>query len=195
MIEKKKEVKKGRHCRMFLSGMTPSFNKAFTLIELLVVVLIIGILAAVALPKYEKAVFKSRAAEVKALARAALNGYRLCLLENGNNSEKCWANEENGIPFFEPPTSNIRYDGECRGADGGACFETQNWYYEIDSYGKLLRAHPLDENSALNQDGFTLSVDYNGRFFCNQDTGDGSYCYGLVDNCVNDGSISCSEQW
>ena len=55
----------------------------FTLIELLVVVLIIGILSAVALPQYTKAVKKSRAAGVLPYMKEAQNARQLYFMSNG----------------------------------------------------------------------------------------------------------------
>ena len=58
-------------------------KQAFTLIELLVVVLIIGILAAVALPQYQKAVEKSRAVQAITLLKSVYNAAQAYRLANG----------------------------------------------------------------------------------------------------------------
>ena len=58
-------------------------TNAFTLIELLVVVLIIGILVAVALPQYQKAVIKSRFAGLKILTKSLADAEEAYYLANG----------------------------------------------------------------------------------------------------------------
>ena len=68
-------------------------NKGFTLIELLVVVLIIGILSAIALPQYTKAVEKSRASEAQAWLADFVTGQALYKTANGKYCDKDHADD------------------------------------------------------------------------------------------------------
>ncbi|MGN0016524.1 MAG: type IV pilin protein [Candidatus Avelusimicrobium sp.] len=98
--------------------------KGFTLIELLVVVLIIGILSAVALPQYTKAVEKSRVAEAKMMLKNMRNAQYLCVLEQ-TDAVNCTAENFFANSTFEPPTALSQ--SSC--PDGWQCFKTKDWAY------------------------------------------------------------------
>ena len=79
-------------------------NRAFTLIELLVVVLIIGILAAIAVPKYQLAVEKSRAREGLLTMFTLIQAWENFYLANGY-----YTDDKNDLDISLPQNINFRY--------------------------------------------------------------------------------------
>ncbi len=116
------DTQSGGDLRLQFSGMTLNFKEealnknafrdplrsGFTLIELLVVVLIIGILAAVALPQYQLAVEKSRLTAALTKIASLQKAMDLHMLEGGGTgSVHFLGSDANGIAEFNSVVCDV----------------------------------------------------------------------------------------
>ena len=95
-------------------------NNGFTLIELLVVVLIIGILAAVALPQYQKAVEKSKAAQAQTMLKTVYNAAKAYELANGS-----WPTS------FDELAVDIPWTGTSQWQAGAPAKSNEDWSVQL----------------------------------------------------------------
>ncbi|MGB2578786.1 type II secretion system protein G [Elusimicrobium simillimum] len=100
-------------------------KKGFTLIEMLVVVLIIGILSAIALPQYTKAVDRARLSEAVINVKNITDALQLKLLENGWN-----------VPSAMKAQTDLNIDlTGGTWTTNGKEYETKYFYYTIGCSG------------------------------------------------------------
>lgn len=130
-------------------------KNGFTLIELLVVVLIIGILASVALPQYNKAVNKARLSEVWTTLKAINDAYGVFYMGTGQAI--------NNTKFEDLDLSFTDANGN---AVTGSSFTGKNftYYLDYDYYNNSAAyAKPNEEKGTGNYTFFTIS---NGARTC-----------------------------
>ncbi len=128
----------GRAANTFRTATT-----GFTLIELLVVVLIIGILAAVAVPQYTKAVEKARVTEMITVYRTMEKAINMYVLANGSTDGMDMESLDVNFPDF---TWNGRY--YCNSKD--LCIDLREGYLLVGLWGREAGASGRESGGAPN---------------------------------------------
>ena len=131
-----------------------TLRAGFTLIELLVVVLIIGILAAVALPQYQKAVERTRAVEAMTNLSALVTAENLYVMANGRATT-------------DLTMLDIQLNGEMT-QDGKV--RLPHFTYDVRNLNTT-RSVPFEAVATRNNQGsdimaYYLYYGYNGRYNC-----------------------------
>ena len=133
----------------------------FTLIELLVVVLIIGILAAVALPQYNKAVEKTRVTEALILISALEKAVDARILEHGYE-EWVWKDSNDLDIDVQSLLDCTKYSNHCASKD---------FAFSVECYASncIIYAERIDHSyNWLPQDGVTYALSSSKNSAVNQ---------------------------
>ena len=141
-------------------------KRGFTLIELLVVVIIIGILTAVALPKYQKAVEKSRLTEAVTLLDQLMKGEQIYYLDTGN---------------FTPNLRKllIEMPGLSSGNDEVSSLDASYYTISLLDGGSRAKADRKGDSAAGPSLNYVIDSAGNITRYCNDSTAKIKLCAGL----------------